>query len=225
MKSVVLLSGGLDSSTVAAIAKAAGDEVYALSFDYGQRHSKEKDCAKRVGEALGVKEHIVISFDLSKWGGSALTDQNIDVPTSRSLREMTDKIPVTYVPARNMIFQAFAASYAEKVGAERIYVGMNCIDYSGYVDCRPEAIKAMNQAVRMNTVCCVNKVHDIEIIAPLLYMNKAAIVKKGKELGLDYGLTWSCYNGGEKACGKCDSCILRLNGFKEAGHVDPISYE
>lgn len=224
-KAVVLLSGGMDSTTVLYMAKSQDYEVYAISFDYGQRHYKELDCAKAVAERAGVKEHIIINTNMNAWGGSALTDANISVPDSNPDNNMNkNKIPVTYVPARNMIFLSFAASYAEVIGAQDIFLGVSEVDYSGYVDCRQEFIAAMENAINLGTVCAVEEGRKIKIHAPLVRMSKADEIKLGIELGVDYGLTWTCYRGGKLACGTCDSCSLRLKAFEEAGYADPIEY-
>ncbi|MBC2581041.1 7-cyano-7-deazaguanine synthase QueC [Clostridium sp. DJ247] len=221
-KAVVLLSGGLDSSTAVYLAKKEGYEVYAISFDYGQRHNKELNCAKNVAEAAGVKEHIIVTTNMNAWGGSALTDDNIDVPDGK---EINKEIPVTYVPARNMIFLSYAASYAEAIGAQDIYIGVSEVDYSGYVDCREEFIKAMENAINNGTVCAVENDKKIKIHTPFINMKKSDEIKLGMELGVDYSLTWSCYRGEELACGTCDSCILRIKAFEEAGYEDPIAYK
>ncbi len=225
-KAVVLLSGGMDSTTVLYMAKSQGYEVYAISFDYGQRHYKELDCAKAVAERAGVKEHIIINTNMNAWGGSALTDANISVPDSNPDNNINkNKIPVTYVPARNMIFLSFAASYAEVIGAQDIFLGVSEVDYSGYVDCRQEFIDAMENAINLGTVCAVEEGRKIKIHAPLVRMSKADEIKLGIELGVDYGLTWTCYRGENLACGTCDSCSLRLKAFEEAGYADPIEYK
>lgn len=225
-KAVVLLSGGMDSTTVLYMAKSQDYEVYAISFDYGQRHYKELDCAKAVAERAGVKEHIIINTNMNAWGGSALTDANISVPDSNPDNNMNkNKIPVTYVPARNMIFLSFAASYAEVIGAQDIFLGVSEVDYSGYVDCRQEFIDAMENAINLGTVCAVEEGRKIKIHAPLVHMSKADEIKLGIESGVDYGLTWTCYRGEKLACGTCDSCSLRLKAFEEAGYADPIEYK
>lgn len=225
-KAVVLLSGGMDSTTVLYMAKSQGYEVYAISFDYGQRHYKELDCAKAVAESAGVKEHIIINTNMNAWGGSALTDANISVPDSNPDNNINkNKIPVTYVPARNMIFLSFAASYAEVIGAQDIFLGVSEVDYSGYVDCRQEFIAAMENAINLGTVCAVEEGRKIKIHAPLVHMSKADEIKLGIELGVDYGLTWTCYRGEKLACGTCDSCSLRLKAFEKAGYADPIEYK
>jgi len=224
-KAVALSSGGLDSTTAMALVKRQGFDIYSLSFDYGQRHRFELKAAARVAEALGVKEHLVISVDLRKIGGSALTDR-IAVPKSRSVAAMQKEIPVTYVPARNTIFLSYALAWAEVLAADRIVIGVNAVDYSGYPDCRPEFIGAFERLANLATRAAVEGGVRIRIDAPLLHLGKAEIIRKGSELGLDYGLTHSCYDpspAGE-ACGQCDSCLLRLKGFAEAGLRDPIRY-
>ena len=223
-KAVVLLSGGLDSSTCMAIAKDEGYELYALSFDYGQRHSRELESAKAIAEHFGAKEHKILRIDLRQIGGSALTDDSIDVPENRDEEHMADEIPVTYVPARNTILLSFALAYAEVIGADAIYIGANALDYSGYPDCRPEYYRAFEEVARLGTKRGVEG-KPIEIKYPLINMTKAEIIRTGMRLGVPYELTWSCYKGGEKACGVCDSCKLRIKGFKEAGYKDPIEYE
>ncbi len=219
-KAVVLLSGGLDSTTCAYVAKSEGYEIYALSFDYGQRLKRELDSARAVAKAVGAKEHVVMTFDLTRWGGSALTDATLDVPTGREASEMEESIPVTYVPGRNTLFLSFGLSYAEAIGAEAIFIGVNAYDYSGYPDCRPEFIAAYQEMARLGTKAGVEG-HPIRIETPLLHLNKAGIVKLGQSVGADYGLTWSCYQGGATPCGTCDACILRAKGFAEAESVDP----
>ena len=220
-KAVVLLSGGMDSTTALYIAKSEGYEVYAISFNYGQRHHKELDCAKIIADKAGVKEHIIVNTNMDAWGGSALTDATISVPDSNINRS---KIPITYVPARNMIFLSFAASYAEVVGAQDIFIGVSEVDYSGYVDCRQEFIDAMENAINFGTVCAVEEGKKIKIHAPLVRMSKSDEIKLGIKLGVDYSLTWTCYRGEDLACGTCDSCSLRLKAFKEAGEKDQIKY-
>ncbi len=223
-KAVVLLSGGLDSSTCMAIAKHEGYELYALSFDYGQRHKKEMESAKEIARYFGAKEHKIMKIDLRQIGGSALTDDSIPVPENRDEEHMADEIPPTYVPARNTILLSFALAYAEVIDADAIYIGANALDYSGYPDCRPEYYKAFEKVARLGTKRGVEG-KPIEIKYPLINMTKAEIIKTGMKLGVPYELTWSCYKGGEKACGVCDSCKLRIKGFKEAGYRDPIEYE
>lgn len=221
-KAVVLLSGGLDSSTALYLAKSEGYEVYAISFDYGQRHNKELLCAAKLAEKTGVKQHIIVKTNMDAWGGSALTDKNIDVPEGDENRK---DIPITYVPARNMIFLSYAASYAEAIGSQDIFIGVSEVDYSGYVDCRQEFINAMENAINMGTVFAVEHGKKIKIHAPFIHMKKSEEIKLGMKLGVDYSLTWSCYRGEKLACGVCDSCLLRLRAFHEAGYEDPIKYE
>ncbi len=223
-KAVVLLSGGLDSSTCMAIAKHDGYELYALSFDYGQRHLRELESARKIAEHFGVKEHKILKIDLGQIGGSALTDESIDVPVDRDEERMAEEIPVTYVPARNTILLSFALAYAEVKDADAIYIGANALDYSGYPDCRPEYYSAFEEVARLGTKRGVEG-RPIEIKYPLIRMSKAEIIRTGMKLGVPYELTWSCYRGGEKACGVCDSCKLRIKGFREAGYRDPIDYE
>lgn len=225
-KAVILLSGGLDSATVLAIARSEGYELYPLSFRYGQRHERELAAAERVARASGAAErHLVIAFDLRAIGGSALTDA-IDVPKSRSAGEIAHGIPVTYVPARNTIFLSFGLAYAEKIGAGDIFFGANQLDYSGYPDCREEYIRAFEAMANLATKAGVEGKTRMRIHTPLIRMTKAEIIRRGLALGVDYALTWSCYDpaAGGRACGKCDSCQLRLKGFKEAGVEDPINY-
>ncbi len=223
-KAVVLLSGGLDSTTVMGIAKSRGYELYALSFDYGQRHIKEVECARAVARHYDVIEHKVLKIDLAQIGGSALTDKRIKVPTGRSTKNMANEIPVTYVPARNTILLSFALSWAEVMDADAIFIGANALDYSGYPDCRPEFYRAFEEVARLGTKRGVEG-KPIRIEYPLIAMTKAEIIKEGLRLGVPYELTWSCYRGGARACGVCDSCLLRLKGFNEAGTVDRIEYE
>ncbi|SDD54812.1 MULTISPECIES: 7-cyano-7-deazaguanine synthase QueC [Kordiimonas] len=225
-KAVVLLSGGLDSATCVAIAQEQGFEVYALSFRYGQRHSVELEAADRIADHLGVTEHKTAVIDLTLFGGSALT-ADIDVPKDRSDDDMSHDIPVTYVPARNTIFLSFALAYAEVVGAKDIFIGVNALDYSGYPDCRPEFIKSYEETANLGTKVGVTDAERIRIRTPLLDMTKAEIAAAGTKLGVDYGLTISCYDPDTagKACGHCDSCLLRKKGFKEAGLADPTRYQ
>jgi 7-cyano-7-deazaguanine synthase len=222
---VLLLSGGIDSTTAGAIASQAGFQLHALSFRYGQRHERELEAAKRVADFLGARAHLVIDFDLRAIGGSALTDR-IDVPKSRSPTEITHGIPITYVPARNTIFLSFALALAERIEAEDIFFGANQLDYSGYPDCREEYIRAYEQMANLATKAGVEGKSRVKIHAPLIHMTKSEIIQKGLELGTDYALTWSCYDPTDdnRACGLCDSCQLRLKGFKEAGITDPIPY-
>ena len=224
-KAVVLSSGGLDSTTAMAMAKSEGYGVYSLSFSYGQRHSVELEAAKRVAEDLGAIKHLVIDIDLKLIGGSALTD-DIEVPKDRNEGEMTEEIPVTYVPARNTIFLSYALGWAEVIGASDIFIGVNAVDYSGYPDCRPEFIAAFETLANLATKVGVEGTSKIKIRTPLIHLTKAEIIRRGIELGVDYGLTLSCYDpsmdGG--ACGHCDSCLLRKKGFVEAGVSDPTKY-
>ena len=224
-KAVVLLSGGIDSSTALAIAENEGYELHALSFRYGQRHEREIEAAKKVASSLGAKEHLILEFNLRAIGGSALTD-DIDVPKSRRTNEISHGIPVTYVPARNTIFLSFGLALAEKIECEDIFFGANQLDYSGYPDCREEYIRAFENMANLATKAGVEGKAKTKIHTPLIRMTKAEIIKKGLELGLDYSLTWSCYDPTRDgfACGLCDSCQLRLKGFKEAGVEDPIRY-
>lgn len=264
-KAVVLLSGGIDSSTVAAIAKADGYDIYALSFDYSQRHRRELESARMIAEFLGVKRHLVIKFNLRDIGGSALTAE-IEVPKDTNalsvrlpsevqnfssellsfrspITHHPSLIPVTYVPARNTIFLSFALAWAEVLEIPDIFIGANAVDYSGYPDCRPEYLKAFEEMANLATKVSVEGRLRFNIKAPLLYMTKGEIIKKGVELGLDYSLTWSCYDPQPATaavqsskfkaqsfernfllvpCGKCDSCLFRAKGFKEAGLIDPL---
>jgi 7-cyano-7-deazaguanine synthase len=224
-RAVVLLSGGVDSSTAAAVAKSEGYELYALSFRYGQRHEREIEAARKTAPSLAVKDHLIFEFDLSAIGGSALTDQ-IDVPKARTAQEIARGIPVTYVPARNTIFLSFGLAWAEVLGAEHIFFGANQLDYSGYPDCREEYIRVFENMANLATKAGVEGKLKLQIHTPLIRMTKAEIIQKGFELGVDYSLTWSCYDPqpGDLACGLCDSCQLRLKGFREAGYEDPIRY-
>lgn len=224
-KAVVLISGGLDSTTVLAMVKAQGYEVYGLSFQYGQRHSVELEAAKRVAAHFGVKDHKTAQIDLRLFGGSALTD-DIDVPKHSSAEQMASEIPVTYVPARNTIFLSFALAWAETLRAYDIFIGVNVLDYSGYPDCRPEFIRAFEELANLATAYGVEGGQRIKIHTPLINLSKADIVKKGLELGVDYSVTLSCYDpspAGE-ACGACDACQLRQKGFSENGMKDPAPY-
>jgi 7-cyano-7-deazaguanine synthase len=222
---VVLLSGGVDSATAAAIAKEQGFELHALTFRYGQRHEREIESAKRVAAFLSAEGHLIVEFDLRAIGGSALTDE-LSVPKGRNAAEMSHGIPVTYVPARNSIFLSFGLALAEKVEAEDIFFGANQLDYSGYPDCREEYIDAFEKMANLATKAGVEGKSRIRVRAPLIQMTKAQIIRKGMELGIDYALTWSCYDPAPdgRACGQCDSCQLRLKGFMEAGLADPLPY-
>ena len=221
---VVLLSGGLDSTTVLAIAKSQDYDPYALSFRYGQRHAVELESAGRVAAAQGVRRHVIADIDLRVFGGSSLTS-DIAVPKHDAAEELSDEIPSTYVPARNTIFLSFALAYAETVGAQDIFIGVNALDYSGYPDCRPEYIAAFQNMANLATKAGVEG-QQLTIHAPLITLTKAEIIATGLALGVDYGLTSSCYDpdGSGNPCGHCDSCLLRLKGFAEAGHTDPLTY-
>lgn len=223
---VVLLSGGLDSATTAAVARADGYRLIALSVDYGQRHRFELDAAERVAKSLGVERHVVASVGLDQFGGSALTS-DIAVPLDRDEGQISQGVPVTYVPARNTVFLALALGYAEVVGAADLFIGVNSIDYSGYPDCRPEFIAAFEELANLATKAGVERTLTFRMHTPLIRMNKAQIIRRGIELGVDYRLTHSCYAPDEAgvACGRCDACQLRLKGFAEAGLRDPIAYQ
>jgi 7-cyano-7-deazaguanine synthase len=221
---VVLLSGGLDSSTCLAVAREAGFETHCLSVDYGQRHRGELARARRIARALGARDHRVVKVDLSSFGGSALTDPAIAVPKGRSPRRMSREIPVTYVPARNTVLLALALAHAETIGAEDVFLGVNAIDYSGYPDCRPAFLSAFERVARLATKAGVSG-RPLRIRAPLVRLSKAAIVRLGTRLGVPYRLTQSCYDPvGGRACGRCDACVLRRRGFAEAGLPDPTLY-
>ncbi len=217
-KAVILLSGGLDSAVALYLAKSQGfDEIHALSFDYGQRHQTELNHAKAIAKTAGVTAHKIVTLNLGDFGGSSLTDKNMEVEDGDVSR--TD-ILVTYVPARNMVFLSIAASYAESIEARHIFIGVSQVDYSGYVDCRQEFIDAMEVAINKGTVMGAESGKPIKIHAPFVNKTKAQEIKLGMELGVDFGLTWSCYRGGEKPCGTCDSCLLRAKAFAEAGFED-----
>lgn len=220
-KAVILLSGGLDSATIVAMAKAQGFACYTMSFDYGQRHRAELQAAERVARQLGVVEHKVIGLDLNGIGGSALTDPNIAVPETPG-----EGIPVTYVPARNTVFLSLALGWAEVLGARHLFIGVNAVDYSGYPDCRPEFVEAFERLANLATKAGVEG-DSFKIEAPLQFLSKAQIVETGTQLGVDYGLTVSCYQANDEgqACGRCDSCRLRADGFKTAGIADPTRYQ
>lgn len=225
-KAVVLLSGGLDSATVLAIARNEGYEPYALSFSYGQRHVYELEAARRVAASIGVAEHRIAAIDLRVFGGSALT-ADIDVPKGRAPEEMAHAIPITYVPARNTIFLSFALAWAEVIEASDIFIGVNALDYSGYPDCRPEFIEAFEKMANLATKAGVEGRQKLRIHTPLIALSKAEIIRRGRELGVDYSLTSSCYDpspSGEP-CGECDSCRLREKGFREVGIEDPLRQE
>ena len=220
---VVLLSGGLDSTTVLAIAHAEGYTPYALSFSYGQRHSVELEAARRVAEALGVARHVVADIDLRVFGGSALTDE-IAVPHHDRAEDLDDDIPITYVPARNTVFLSFALAWAETLGASDVFIGVNALDYSGYPDCRPEYIHAYEQMANLATKAGVEGGQELRIHTPLINLTKAQIIERGLGLGVDYSITHSCYDPDPagRACGTCDSCLLRRRGFAELGMEDPV---
>ena len=221
-KAVILLSGGLDSATVLAMAKAQGFACYAVSFDYGQRHSAELNAAKNVAARAGVDEHRIVSIDLSQFGGSALTDEAIDVPEANT---SVESIPITYVPARNTVFLSLALAWSEVLEARNIFVGVNAVDYSGYPDCRPAFIKAYEHMANLATRAGIEQ-QRFTVHAPLIDMTKAEIVQQGTALGVDYSLTVSCYQAEDTgaACGVCDSCYLRREGFADAGILDPTRY-
>ena len=226
-KAIILSSGGIDSTTAMAIAKSKGKEIYSLSFRYGQRHSIELEASKKIAQFLGAKEHKIIDIDLRQFGASALTDE-IDVPKHESVEEIEKQkeIPVTYVPARNTIFLSYALGWAEVLKAESIYIGVTAVDYSGYPDCRPEFINAFEKMANLATKTGVTKEAVLKIETPLINLSKAQIIKTGSELGVDYSLTISCYdpdlNG--RSCGRCDSCLHRIKGFKGADIKDPTVY-
>lgn len=219
-KAIVLLSGGLDSSTALYVAKKEGfDELYALTFEYGQKHDREIRSASAIAKAVGVREHKIVRLMLNAWKGSSLTDPDVVIQDGDADR--TD-IPDTYVPARNMVFLSVAASYADALDITDVFIGVSEMDYSGYVDCREEFIRSMEQTINLGTVLGAEKKQKITIHAPFLRMTKADEVKLGTKLGVDFSLTWSCYRGGEKPCGTCDSCLLRARAFAEAGIADPL---
>jgi 7-cyano-7-deazaguanine synthase len=222
-KAVCLLSGGLDSTTVLAIAQREGFDVHAMSFRYGQRHKIELESAARVAAAAGVKHHVIVDIDLRQFGGSALTS-DIDVPKSRAISEMSHGIPVTYVPARNTVFLSFALAWAETLGAQDIFNGVNALDYSGYPDCRPVYIAAFEAMANLATRAGVEGTQRLKIHTPLIELTKTEIIRRGLDLGVDYSLTSSCYDPAQTGapCGGCDSCLLRAKGFAEAGLQDPL---
>lgn len=221
-RAVVLLSGGLDSATALAVARDDGFEPYALSFRYGQRHAVELESAGRVASAAGVAHHVIADIDLRVFGGSALTDGSLDVPHHDSVDQLDDGIPITYVPARNTIFLAFALAWAEVVGAADVFIGVNALDYSGYPDCRPEYIRAFENMANLATRAAVAGERRIRIHTPLMELTKVQIIQLGLRLGVDYSRTHSCYDPvGGRACGTCDSCLLRERGFAENGLADP----
>ena len=225
-KAVILVSGGLDSATTLAMAGKMGFDLYAMTFRYGQRHSVEIASAKGVTAALGVSEHRIIDVDIAQLGGSALTDMSIDVPKDSEEIVTANQIPLTYVPARNTIFLSYALAWAEVIGAFDIFIGVNCTDYSGYPDCRGQFITAFEKVANLATAAAIEHKGVYKINTPIIDMTKAEIILAGTKLGVDYGLTHSCYDPDEKgrSCGRCDSCRLRLKGFAEAGQKDPIEY-
>ena len=222
-KAVVLLSGGLDSTTTMAIAKSKGFDVYAMSFDYEQRHVVELQSAKRVAAEWGVKRHVIVDIDLRQFGGSALTD-HITVPKGRALETMSHGIPITYVPARNTVFLSFALAWAETLGSQDIFIGVNALDFSGYPDCRAEYIRAYENMANLATKAGVEGRQHLTIHTPLIQLSKGQIIARGLELGVDYAWTSSCYDPDAegKPCGACDSCLLRAKGFAEVGRADPL---
>ncbi len=223
-KAVILLSGGLDSTTVLAMVKAQGFDCYCLSFNYGQKQTLELEKAAEIAKKMEAKQHLILQLDLDKIGGSALTD-DIDVPKNTALDKTNPEIPITYVPARNTILLAHAVAWAEVLGAHTIFIGVNAVDYSGYPDCRPEFLQAFARMANLGTKAGVSGKEQFTIQTPLLHMTKKEIIEEGTKLGVDYSMTHSCYDpAGDKACGACDACLLRLKGFTEAGMKDPISY-
>jgi len=225
-KAVVLLSGGVDSTTTAAIAMSRGFDVHALSFRYGQRHRAELEAAKRVAERLGIRRHVILDIDLRAFGGSALTS-DIEVPKDTPMDEIGRRIPATYVPARNTIFLSFALGWAEVLGASDIFLGANAMDYSGYPDCRPEFVRAFETMAGLATRAGVEGGGRLTIHTPLIALSKREIIEQGLALGVDYGITLTCYDPdpGGAACGRCEACLLRLKGFREVGMEDPAPYQ
>jgi len=223
-KAVCLISGGLDSAVSAFIAKDMGYELFALSFVYGQRHNKEIESAKKIANILDVKKHMIFDINIGQFGGSSLVDESIAPEIDHKLEDIGKNIPNTYVPARNTIFLSVALGFAETVDADAIFIGATSADYSGYPDCRPKYFQAFQKMADLATKKGVNG-KNIQIMTPVLTLNKSEIIKKGSMLGVPFDKTWSCYLGGKKACGRCDSCLLRLKGFKEAGLKDPLEYE
>jgi 7-cyano-7-deazaguanine synthase len=224
-KAVILLSGGLDSATCLAIAKQDGYELHALSFNYGQRHKFEIEAAKSVAKSIGAKNHINLTIDLRAFGGSALTD-DIEVPKERDANQISDEIPITYVPARNTIFLSFGLAFAETIKSNDIFIGVNALDYSGYPDCRPEYIESFEKMAQLATQSGIEKNNQITIHTPLIQLTKAEIIKTGLALGVNYGITHSCYDPVDKGnpCRACDACQIRLKGFLDAGLSDPLVY-
>lgn len=219
-KAIVLLSGGLDSSTALYLAKSRGfEELYAITFEYGQKHDKELQCARNIAQVAGVKEHKVVRLLLNQWSGCALTDPDLEVEDGNIKR---NDIPSTYVPARNMVFLSVAASWADALDITDIFIGVSEVDYSGYVDCREEFIRSMEDTINLGTILGAVKNQRISIHAPFMFMTKAEEIKLGVRLGVDYSLTWTCYRGSHRPCGTCDSCLLRAKAFEEAGIEDPL---
>ena len=225
-KAIVLLSGGLDSSTILAIAQAQGFETYAITFRYGQKHEVELEAARRIANHFQVKEHVIAEIDLRMFGGSALTSDQFEVPKGRDIDELSEGIPITYVPARNTIFLSFALAWAEVLEAHDIFIGVNAVDYSGYPDCRPEYIEAYSKMANLATKSGVEGTNKLVIHTPLINLSKGQIIEQGLSLGVDYALTVTCYAPGQlgAACGECDACTLRLKGFAENGMSDPAPY-
>jgi 7-cyano-7-deazaguanine synthase len=223
-KAVCLISGGLDSAVSAYIAKNEGYNIYGLTLNYGQRHSREIESAKEIVKSLKAKKHILLDLELSKFKGSSLTDSNINIEINKKIKDIGKKIPSTYVPARNTIFLSIALAFAESINSNSIFIGATSTDYSGYPDCRPEFFDAFQKMADIATKKSIEG-ERIQIKTPLLYLSKKDIILKGTELNVPFEKTWSCYKGHKFACGKCDSCLLRLRGFKEANIVDPIKYE
>ncbi len=223
-KAVVLLSGGLDSSTVLAMALKRGYEVVALTFDYGQRHSRELDSARKVALHYRIQRHVVMSLDLGRFAGSSLTDMSTEVPQGRTRSEIDSGIPSTYVPGRNLVFLSVSSSLAESIGAEAVFIAVNSVDFSGYPDCTPEFVEAFQHALDIGTKAGRSG-KAVKVLAPIIGFSKRQILEEAVRLRVPIELTWSCYRGGPKACGRCDSCVLRLQGFADAGLEDPIDYE
>jgi 7-cyano-7-deazaguanine synthase len=225
-RAVILSSGGIDSTVCLAIAKQDGYELYSLTINYGQRHWYEIEAAQKIAQYFQVKQHKIISLDLSVFGGSALTTQELDIPKGQAEKDNSSNIPITYVPARNTIFLALALAWAEVLGAESIFLGANYIDYSGYPDCRPEYIQAFEKMACLATKAGVEKQWKLKILTPVISLTKGQIIKKGIELGVDFAITHSCYDPDSEGrpCGQCDSCYWRLKGFQEAGITDPLPY-